>query len=424
MTELLIDDEWVSAKGEGTHDLIDPASGKLLERIRCASPAQRQRALDAARDALEGWARRPVDERVAIVDTIADEIRHAAGSLAERQAIESGQPLRECQDLLANAIRRLRSPAEHNCGPPRVQVRRLPRHALWPFWEDALKSIAAGSAIVCELPADRALGALAIARCAQQLPPGVLNVVTAEMEGVIPARTQAPTEFVFVGRDADLDVAVAGAAALRLYNTGQGAGQSARIHVEAPLAYRFADRLHEYLAFLEAGDPRKPATDLGPLHSEPALHRVIEQIGQTLKQGALIMLGGRRYQPWGLTGYLLQPTLLVEGTGLERAPHESIYGPVVIVSPTADIGAALRESLAVAQSPLRLAAFTGQAQKLESSLRASSFAPRASAYTPLVDRARRPGYAAGAASNTVDIELIQEAQVDWFPYRNRRGMKL
>jgi len=62
--------------------------------------------------------------------------------------------------------------------------------------------------------------------------------------GVIPARTQAPTEFVFVGRDADLDVAVAGAAALRLYNTGQGAGQSARIHVEAPLAYRFADRLH------------------------------------------------------------------------------------------------------------------------------------------------------------------------------------
>src|SRR5262249_55501193 len=152
--------------------------------------------------------------------------------------------------------------------------------------------IRAGSTVVCELPVDRALTALAVTRCAQRLPHGVLNVITVEMEAAISPRPDAATEFVFVGRDVDLDVAVAGPAALRLYNAGQRAGQSTRIHVEAPLAYRFADRLHEYLASLEAGDPRKPATDLGPLRSEAALQQAIQQIGHALKQRALVKLGG------------------------------------------------------------------------------------------------------------------------------------
>jgi acyl-CoA reductase-like NAD-dependent aldehyde dehydrogenase len=439
MTELLINGEWVAAEGELTHPLFDPTSRKLLEPIRCADPAQRQRAIATGQAALESWVRRSGDDRVARVAAIVEEIRQVAGALAERQAIESGQPLRECQDLVATAIRRLRSPAGGNHESPEAQVRVLPRDGLWPFWEYALKVIAAGAPIVCELPVDRALTALAIARCAQRLPPGVLNVITCEMEGVISPNTEAATDFVFVGRDADLDVAVAGAAALRLYNTGQRRGQSTRIHVEVPLAYRFADRLHEYLAFLEAGDPRKPVTDLGPLQSEPALQRAIEQIGSVLKQGALVKLGGRQYQPWGLTGYFLQPTVLVEGSAAERAPYESISGPVAIVSPTTDIGASLRECLVGgAHPPLRLSAFTGQQQRLEQSLRAASFAPSPGSYTPLVERAWKPDSAAGAATKTVraatnpleatstpvEIELIAAPQADWFPYKNRRGMKL
>ena len=88
MTELLIHNEWVPADGTIVHELIDPASLKLLELIRCASPAQRQRALDSARHALDDWARRSVDERAAVVARVADEIRQAAGALAERQAID------------------------------------------------------------------------------------------------------------------------------------------------------------------------------------------------------------------------------------------------------------------------------------------------------------------------------------------------
>jgi acyl-CoA reductase-like NAD-dependent aldehyde dehydrogenase len=452
MTELLIHNEWVLADGASVHELVDPATRELLEPIRCASAAQRQQALDAARNAVGGWALRTIGDRAALVAMIVHEIRQAAGALAERQAIESGQPLRECQDLVASAIRRWRDlgrpqpeppsvanrtpphagdpvppyradpapphRAEHP--PPRVHVRRLPPQGLWPFWDGLLADIASGSTVVCELPADRSLTALAIAHCAHQLPPGVLNVVTVESES---AMSELATDLIFIGQDAYLDVAVAGAAALRLYNNGQRRGQSARIHVEASLAYRFADRLHEYLAFLEAGDPRKPVTDLGPLHCEAAMNRATEQISDTLKTGALVKLGGRSYQPWGLRGYFLQPTLLIEGTGSERAPHESISGPVVIVSPTNDIGSALRE----AHNPRRLCAFMGpgQAQKVESSLRAASFEPRMCAYTPMVDRAwREPTKSAGNVAGAIDLEVIEGPQLDWFPYKNRRGMRL
>ena len=424
MTELLINGKWVAAAGAGPHESIDPTSRSLLEPVQCATHAQRQRAIAAARGALGSWAQRPPGDRSAFVAAIVDEIRQVAGAVAERQAIESGQPVRECQDLVADALRRLRSPIGQNREAPHARVLRLPRQRLWPFWEQTLRAVEAGSAITCELPADRALSALAIAHCAQRLPPGVLNVVTVETDAELSPCADIATEFVFVGQDADLEVAVAGAVSLRLYNTGQRAGQSTRIHVEAPVAYRFADCIHEYLAFLEAGDPRKPVTDLGPVQSQPALQRAIEQIGNVLRQGALLKLGGRAYQPWGLTGYFLQPTLLVEGSGTERGRYESIAAPVVIVSPTTDIGASLRESVGVTHAPLRLSAFTGQLPQLERSLRAAGFVPSVGLYTRLVERAWRSECATASTAGTVEVELIDGPQVDWFPYKSRRGLKL
>src|SRR4051794_24105290 len=105
MAELFIQGEWLAADGESVHELIDPATRKRVESVRSASPDQRQRALEAAREARDGWSRRSAGERQARILGVVDEFRQAAGGLAERQAVESGQPLRECQDLVAAAVR-------------------------------------------------------------------------------------------------------------------------------------------------------------------------------------------------------------------------------------------------------------------------------------------------------------------------------
>src|SRR3954466_7873681 len=95
MTELFIQGDWLAADGESVHELIDPTTRKRLQSVRSASPKQRQSALEAAQGAQNAWSRRPADERLASIIGVVDEIRQAAGGLAERQAVESGQPLRE-----------------------------------------------------------------------------------------------------------------------------------------------------------------------------------------------------------------------------------------------------------------------------------------------------------------------------------------
>jgi acyl-CoA reductase-like NAD-dependent aldehyde dehydrogenase len=222
----------------------------------------------------------------------------------------------------------------------------------------AVPLLVEGSTLVCVAPRTAALAVLRAARCAGVLPAGVLNVLVAAPEGVAAALGDAflrqygksagagvagsRRDTVFVSSTAGLDLTLSRAVSLRLFHNGQRAGQSARIYVEEQIAHELADRLHQYLAFLECGDPRNPVTDLGPLRSSAALQRAEDQVASALRHGTLLKLGGRRYQPWGLRGYFFQPTLMVEGRGAERAPVEEIPGPVVLVSPVRGLVEAVR----------------------------------------------------------------------------------
>ena len=105
------------------------------------------------------------------------------------------------------------------------------------------------------------------------------------------------------GNAVELNLTLAGTASLRLFHSGQRAGQSTRIYVEQQRSHELADELHEYLAFLECGDRCKSATDLGPPCAFTALQRVEDQVARALRRGALLKVGGRRYQPWGLRGW-------------------------------------------------------------------------------------------------------------------------
>ena len=278
-----------------------------------------------------------------------------------------------------------------------------PDAALLDWSHVASDRLARGVICVAALPAQAPLTVLRVAAACEELPPGVLSMLVGEpamavdssIECVRPVDGAAASDIIYVSRDADLRLAVTGTAAKRLYHNDQRAAQSVRVYVERSLIYTFADRLHEYLAFLEAGDPVKPATDLGPLASAARLQEVEARVGRALKRGALIKLGGRRYQPWGLTGYFFQPTLMIEGTGAERAPDDQIRGPVIILAPARDLSDAL--------------AGRPDADSVQVSLFAADV-PRAVA---TVDRDTR----------RIQIDPIQSPGEDWFPYQARIARK-
>ena len=84
-----------------------------------------------------------------------------------------------------------------------------------------------------------------------------------------------------------------------------------------------------------------PATDVGPLISEEALARVEGQIAESVRQGAILALGGRRMQPGGLRGHFLEPTVL---TGVRQGSlptTEEIFGPVLSVTVAQDADQAI-----------------------------------------------------------------------------------
>ncbi|VTU44541.1 Succinate-semialdehyde dehydrogenase [NADP(+)] 1 (plasmid) [Variovorax sp. RA8] len=94
--------------------------------------------------------------------------------------------------------------------------------------------------------------------------------------------------------DADLDESVRWAVWGKMNNTGQCCVAAKRLIVVEGLADRFLDKFQTALEALEAGNPMDDATTLGPLSTEAALVKLLEQVNRAVAQGATLVMGGKR----------------------------------------------------------------------------------------------------------------------------------
>lgn len=400
----MTDELRAASAGPGTRVVTNPSTLRPVGSVGVADDSQWQAAVRAAHMAAADWMRRSAEERAAMLSAVGERLLANHRELALSHARENGQVFAESLDLARRAAACWRvdpvAPLPPADSPsPVCLVWPRPDATLLDWSRVASDRLARGMTCVAALPTQAPLTVLRAAAACEALPQGVLSVLVGEpalavdssIECVRPVDAPAASDIIYISRDADLKLAAAGTAAKRLYHNGQRAEQSVRVYVERSLIYTFADRLHEYLAFLEAGDPVKPATDLGPLASAARLQEVEARVGRALKRGALIKLGGRRYQPWGLTGYFFQPTLMIEGTGEERAPDDQIRGPVIILAPARDLSETLAD------------------RPDTESVRVSLFAADVARAMATVDRdARR-----------IQIDPIQSPGADWFPYQAR-----
>ncbi|HEY4947623.1 MAG TPA: aldehyde dehydrogenase family protein, partial [Acidimicrobiales bacterium] len=73
-TQLLIGGKWVDA-GNGTYDIINPATEQVVGQAPDASVADAAAAAAAAREAFPAWAATPAEERLALLKAAAEVIR-------------------------------------------------------------------------------------------------------------------------------------------------------------------------------------------------------------------------------------------------------------------------------------------------------------------------------------------------------------
>ena len=89
-TQLLIGGKWVDA-GDGTYDIVNPATEEVVGQAPNASVADAEAAAAAAREAFPAWAATPAEERLALLKAAAAAIRAKNDELVPLVIAETGR---------------------------------------------------------------------------------------------------------------------------------------------------------------------------------------------------------------------------------------------------------------------------------------------------------------------------------------------
>jgi succinylglutamic semialdehyde dehydrogenase len=87
----LIDGDWQPGQGALLQSL-NPATGETIWQGRASTEAQVGAAVDAARNAFEAWANRPLEARIALLEAFRDQLETGKAELAGEISRETGKP--------------------------------------------------------------------------------------------------------------------------------------------------------------------------------------------------------------------------------------------------------------------------------------------------------------------------------------------
>jgi len=139
--------------------------------------------------------------------------------------------------------------------------------------------------------------------------------------------------------DADIGAAARTAADARLINSGQSCIAAKRFIVVEPVADQFLDRFLDELRSRRMGDPLERGTQVGPQARIDLRDLLHEQVAESVKRGAKLLLGGE--VPAG-KGAFYPPTLLAAVDKGMPAFDEETFGPVAAVIRAKDEADAVR----------------------------------------------------------------------------------
>ena len=124
---------------------------------------------------------------------------------------------------------------------------------------------------------------------------------------------------------ANLQKAVETAVQARIINNGQSCIAAKRFIVDRRIAGEFEKKFVERMKSLNVGDPMESSTDVGPLATEDGLKTLEEQVNQTVKMGARVLLGGKRLNR---KGNFYEPTVLTDIPAGSPVQEDELFGPV------------------------------------------------------------------------------------------------
>jgi acyl-CoA reductase-like NAD-dependent aldehyde dehydrogenase len=393
---LWIDGAFVEA-GE-VRELHEPASGDLLARAAMGSDEDVDRAVAAARAAINGpWAKTPATERSRLLHALADAIVANRKELGELESRNVGKAISSVKLEINQAVENFRFYASAIASiagrsnpiggsllfyslkePVGVCAQIVP----WNYpltmatWKLA-PALAAGCTVVLKPDPATPLSALRIAELAGEVgvPPGVINVVPGDGpttgsylvshpdvdKVAFTGSTRTGAEIMrlassplkritlelggkspnIVFADANLDDAIPSSVWSIYYAAGQSCEARSRVLVEASVYDDFVSRFADAAGRLKVGDPLDAETQMGSLISDNHRQKVHSFVEQGRDEGAEVVLGGELGNG---NGAFYPPTVLAKVENRMAVAQEEIFGPVVTVIPFTDE----KEAIAIA----------------------------------------------------------------------------
>jgi aldehyde dehydrogenase (NAD+) len=391
--QLLIAGAWVDATSGETLPSIDPSTGREIAEIAAGDAEDVDRAVAAARAALEGpWRTFTPVQRQNLLLRLADLVETHAPELGLLDVVDMGIPV-------SIGASRMRTPVEvlrYYAGwTTKIHGETLPNSATSPMlsytvkepigvvgaiipWNSPASSsiwklapaLATGCTVVLKPSEEGSLSPLYLGELIQQLdlPRGVVNIVTGQgaTAGAALAAHPGVDKIAFTGStltgrriveaaagnmkrvslelggkspnivfaDADLEAAVPVVAMGVFGNTGQMCVAGTRVFVERPVYEEFVERQADYACNLRVGRSVDPQTQLGPLVSSRQLDRVLGYLGAGAREGARLVTGGERLTDGELQhGYFVPPTIFADVEDHMAIAREEIFGPVASILP-------------------------------------------------------------------------------------------
>ena len=377
-------------------EVAEPATGQALGKVALAGERDVDRAVDAARAALEGdWGKTPPTERSRLLHALADALVSNRKELAELETRNVGKAISSAKAELNGAVENFRYYASAIASiagrsnpiggslhfyslkePVGVAGQIVPWNypLLMASWKLS-PALAAGCTVVLKPDEATPLTALRLAELASEVgfPPGVINVVPGRgpTTGAYLVSHPGVDKVAFTGStktgaevmrlasdgikrltlelggkspnlvfaDANLEDAIPSSVWSIYYSAGQSCEARSRVLVERPLYDDFVSRFSDAAGRLKVGDPLEPETQVGSLISEAHRERVHGFVERGREEGAEVVIGG---EPTNGNGAFYPPTVIAKVDNAMTVAQEEIFGPVVTVIPFEDEQDAIR----------------------------------------------------------------------------------
>ncbi len=393
---LYIDGASVDPASGDVRELREPATGESLAHAAIGGEADVDRAVAAARVALEGpWGKTAATERSRLLHAFADAVAANRKELAELESRNVGKAISSVKAEIAGATEHLRfmagavgsiagraAPVGGSLlfyslkEPVGVCGQIVPWNypLLMTTWKLA-PALAAGCTVVLKPDPQTPLTAIRLAELATEagIPAGVVNVVAGDgpTTGAYLVRHPGVDKVAFTGStrtggeimrlasnpikrvtlelggkspnlifaDADLGDAIPASVWAIFYAAGQSCEARSRLLVEASIYDEVVEKVTQLAQQVRVGDPLDAETQMGSLISTAHREKVHGFVDGARAEGADVTTGGAIADG---PGAFYPPTVIAPATNDLRAAQEEIFGPVVTVIPFEDEAEAVR----------------------------------------------------------------------------------